>query len=331
MDANRLHSNPNIAIVGSTSLLGKELKEMIEDGNFPKGRLLLLETEEYAGLLQEFAGEIQITQIISPEAFEDIDIAFFACSPEIMNSYISSGARLPELTIDLTQTDQQGTLFLHGISDPRLLKTRGHFINPHSAVIVLARVLSTLHNTFGVRSAAVTVLEPASERGNAGVDELQEQTVNLLNFQQVESKAFNGQIAFNVLQERVASDRTEDRILNQLSTILGSAFPMPMVATLQAPVFHSHCFSVFVQLRDNPTPETIVQKLGLTSLGMEWSNSPSPVGVVGTEKIHVGRVRQDPNHPASYSLWIVSDNLRLAAANAIQTAENIIFAPTVGM
>jgi len=64
MNRERLRKSPNIAIVGSTSLLGKELREMLEDGGFPMGRLALFETEEYAGLLQEFAGEIQITQVI---------------------------------------------------------------------------------------------------------------------------------------------------------------------------------------------------------------------------------------------------------------------------
>src|SRR5215475_3756913 len=117
MDPNRLRKAPNIAIVGSTSLLGKELREMLDSSGLPMGRLALLETEEYAGLLQEFAGEIQITQVISPDAFDDIDIAFFTCSPEIMDSYAASGAKYPELTIDLTQTGREGTLYLHGISD----------------------------------------------------------------------------------------------------------------------------------------------------------------------------------------------------------------------
>src|SRR5437773_11760802 len=118
MNRERLRKSPNIAIVGSTSLLGKELREMLEDGGFPMGRFALFETEEYAGLLQEFAGDIQITQVISPEALADIDIAFFTCSPEIMQSYVASGAQFPELTIDLTQTGQTGILFLHGISGP---------------------------------------------------------------------------------------------------------------------------------------------------------------------------------------------------------------------
>ncbi|PYR64833.1 MAG: hypothetical protein DMG20_15765, partial [Acidobacteria bacterium] len=173
MNQDRLRKSPNIAIVGSTSLLGKELHQMLDDRGLPVGRLALLETEEYAGLLQEFAGDIQITQVIAPQALEDIDIAFFTCSPEIMQSYRASGAPFPELTIDLTQTGQTGILFLHGISGAGVLRRKGYYVNPHPAAIVLGRVLSELHNKFAVQSAAVTVLEPASERGNAGVDELQ--------------------------------------------------------------------------------------------------------------------------------------------------------------
>src|SRR5215510_10960554 len=117
---------------------------MVEDSDFPIGKLHLIETEEYAGLLQEFAGEIQITQIISPVAFDDIDIAFFACSPEIMEAYVISGSPFPELTIDLTQTNRDGSLFLIGFSDSCILRNANYVVNPHPAVIVLVRVLSRL-------------------------------------------------------------------------------------------------------------------------------------------------------------------------------------------
>ncbi len=324
MNRERLRKSPNIAIVGSTSLLGKELQEMLQDRGFPTGRLALCETEEYAGLLQEFAGEIQITQVISPQAFDDIDIAFFTCSPEIMQSYVASGAKFPDLTIDLTQAGRDGAIYLQGISDPRLLHSQGYFVNPHPATIVVARILSALHNSFGVQSAEVTVLEPASERGNAAVDELQEQTVNLLNFQQVANKVFAGQLAFNILPEREASEHTENRILDQMAGILGKTFPTPVIAAVQAPVFHSHAFSIFVRLLASPSIEAI--KAALEKGGAEIAPHASPVGVVGSDRIRIGRISRDANHADAYVLWLVADNLRIAASNAIQTAEQIMFA-----
>ena len=327
MNPDRLRKPPHGAIVGSTSLLGKELRQMLEDRGWPAGRLALLETEEYAGLLQEFAGDIEITQIISPQTLTDVDIAFFTCSPEIMRSYVASGAKFAELTIDLTQTDQAGILFLHGISDPGLLRRNAYYVNPHPAAIVLGRILSDLHNKFVVQSAAVTVLQPASERGNAAVDELQEQTVNLLNFQHVGNKVFGGQLAFNILPEPETSASTELRITEQLRDLLGSTFPRPMLTVVQAPVFHSHAFSIFVQLLGAPPVEEVMEHLGRNPcFSLDPSGQgPSPVGVIGTETIHVGRVQRLASGDV-YALWVVADNLRISASNAIRIAEQIILA-----
>jgi len=326
MDLFRLRKSPNIAIVGSTSLLGKELREMLESRALPFGQLVQLETEEYAGLLQEFAGEIQITQVISPNAFDDIDIAFFTCSPEIMQSFVASGAKFPDLAIDLTQAGPEGPVYLHGVSDQRLLRTNRHFVNPHAATIVIGRTLAHLHNTFTVESAAITILEPASERGNAGVDELQEQTVSLLNFQQVEKRVFGGQLAFNVLPEVEAATRTVQRILNQLEVVFGKTFPKPALTAVQVPVFHSHAFSMFVNVPAGMEDLTahFAQSPGFTIDNS--SGDPSPVSVVGSDKIHIGRISPVAN---GHVLWVVADNLRIAASNAIQTAEQIMLAPAL--
>jgi len=330
MNQDLVRKPPNVAIVGSTSLIGKELRQMLEDRGWPVGRLTLLETEEYAGLLQEFAGDIQITQVISPQTLADVDIAFFTCSPEIMQSYRASGAKFPDLTIDLTQTDEAGILFLHGISAAGVLRRKGYYVNPHPGAIVLGRLLSELHNKFVVQSSAITILEPASERGNAGVDELQEQTVSLLNFQQLEKKVFTGQLAFNILPENENSARTELRIAQQLGNLLGATFPRPLLTVVQAPVFHSHGFSMFVQLLETPTAEQVAAQLSRnTHCSIDESKGePSPVGVVGTESIHVGRVQRLASADA-YGLWVVADNLRISASNAIQIAEEIMLAPAL--
>ena len=329
MDPQRLRKAPNIAIVGSTSLLGKELREMLENRALPIGRLVLLETEEYAGLLQEFAGEIQITQVISPKAFDDIDIAFFTCGPEIMQAYVASGAKFPDLTIDLTQAGLEGTVYLHGMSDPKSLRAQGYFVNPHPAAIVIGRLLAHLHDKFVVESAAVTILEPASARGNIGVDELQEQTVSLLNFQQADHKVFAGQLAFNVLPEPEASARTEQRITNQLDAVSGKTFPRPAITAIQAPVFHSHAFSFFMNVPASTDELTAYLAENPVFAMDDSSGKPSPVGVVGSDKIHIARIRSTGASAGSHALWAVADNLRIAASNAILIAEYIMLAPVL--
>lgn len=326
-------SRPNVAIVGSSSLVGKELKQVLEERKFPLHRLTLLETEEYLGLLAEFEGEIQITQIISSESMKDIDVAFFACCPEIMDRYIASAAPFPALTIDLTQTGRRGTAFVHGVSDPRLLKPRGYFLGPHPASIVMTQVLWRLHNTFGLDSAAVTVLEPASERGSPAVDELQEQTVNLLNFQPIPNNVFSSQLAFNILPEEKGFEKIESTVIDQMWNILGRTFPMPLITFLQAPVFHSHGFSMFVRLLESPEAQKVVDlfRTDRDSIFVHDQNlnTPSPISVVGTDTIHIGRIKRDARDPNAFSFWIVADNLRLAASNAVRIAESIVLAPAL--
>ena len=323
MNLDRLRRAPNVAIVGSSSPVGKELKELLQEAGLPVGDIKLLDTEEYAGLLQEFAGQIKITQIISPTAFENVDIAFFACSPAIMKAYVDTAPIFPELTIDLTQTAGEGTIFLNGISTMSQIKESGYFINPHPSVIVLARVLDSLHRKFTVESVTVTILEPTSERGAAAIDELQEQTVGLLNFQPVGSKLFKGQIAFNVLPEVEAALGREALIRHQLAAILGNSVPAPQLMTLQAPVFHSESFSMFVRFVGTPSLDDLRNCLAEVNGAVVVPDS-SPVGVVGSDKIHVGRIASDPNQPSVFGIWMTADNLRIAAANALGIAESIM-------
>ena len=329
MNPERLRQAPNIAIVGSSSPLGKELKETIESTNFPTGKISLLETEEYAGLLQEFAGEIRITQILSPEAFADTDIVFFACSQEIINAYAASGSPFPEITIDMTQTGREGILYLRGVSDESLVRGPGYYVNPHPATIALGRVLARIQAAFQLESASITVLEPASERGAAGVDELQEQTVGLLNFQPVENKLFSGQLAFNLLAEIPAARRTESLLRQQLSIVSSKDVPPLAIAAIQAPVFHSHAFSVFLKVKGNPSAGEISANLRDSGVIVHAEDglSPSPVTVVGSDVVHVVRVAAEPAMPGTCFLWIVADNLRIAASNALQLAESLMFAP----
>ena len=176
----------------------------------------------------------------------------------------------------------------------------------------------------------MTILEPASERGAAGIDELQEQTVRLLNFQPAGSKLFKGQIAFNILPETETANGTENLIRSQLAAILGNSIPSPSLMMHQAPVFHSESFSMFVRFAKAaaPTTEEIRRCLAEASGGVVVNENPddgpSPVSVVGSDKVHIGRIAQDPGDPSIYGFWMTADNLRIAASNALGIREHAV-------
>jgi aspartate-semialdehyde dehydrogenase len=211
-----------------------------------------------------------------------------------------------------------------------VLTQAGYLVNPHPAAIALSRTLGVLERGFGLAASFATILEPASERGSSAVEELQQQTVSLLNFQPVEYRVFSGQLAFNVLPEAKASARTEDLMRQQIRETFGERIAMPRLMVMQAPMFHGHALSLFVDLLASPLVEEVVARFA-TEPGTFATYPPnegvSPVQVIGNDKIHVSRVMADVNHPGSYAFWITIDNLRIAASNAIQTAERLMFAP----
>src|SRR5262249_5181281 len=138
---------------------------------------------------------------------------------------------------------------------------------------------------------------------------------------------FGGQLSFNLLPEPATAQRVEDRISKQLASLMGETFPSPLIHALQAPVFHGHGFSVFVRLLEEPALAELRTALSSDSTFMmhEPDDPPSPVSTVGTHGIHVGRVTSF-SEPGTFGLWMVADNLRIAASNAIRTAENIMLA-----
>ena len=187
----------------------KNCETSLRSPGFRPENFLCLKQKSTQGCCRSSRVRFESAQIISPEALADTDIAFFACSPEIIEAYAASGSAFPDLTIDLTQTGRKGILFLKGVSESSRLQGAGYYVNPHPAAIAIGRVLARIQSAFHLESASVTILTPASERGTAAINELQEQTVELLNFQSIESKVFGGQLAFNLLPEIETARHTE--------------------------------------------------------------------------------------------------------------------------
>jgi aspartate-semialdehyde dehydrogenase len=180
-----------------------------------------------------------------------------------------------------------------------------------------------------IRRAIATVFEPASEHGQRGMDELHQQTVNLLSFQPLPKDVFDVQVAFNMVsrygqKSQPSLDSMEGRILRHYQKIAGDLAPQPSLMLLQAPVFHGHAVAVFLELENTVDVPALSQALAGDHVVLPGADedSPSNVSSAGQADILLS-VKLDPAQPNGVWLWAAVDNLRVSAVTAVECAESM--------
>jgi aspartate-semialdehyde dehydrogenase len=325
-----------IAIVGASSLLSRELKDVLSESPFAASGFALLDEEEAQGQLEEVGDEVTFIQAISSDAFERADFTFFCGSENLTRRYWQQALRAGSTVLDLSSAldEETGVLIRApwlGTEAAAVDLFTPAIVPAHPAVIAIALLLERLQQAAPIRFAAATVLEPASEFGRAAMDELHQQTVSLLNFQSLPRAVYDAQSAFNLLagmgeDAKVSLARVEDRIRRHYEALTGGRGPALAVQVVQAPVFHGHAFSIAVEL-DHPV-ETMALEEALTGehieLILEDTDSPSNLAATGQNEVQV-RLRPEPlgrNSSMANRLWLwaAADNLRLNAQNAVQCA-----------
>jgi aspartate-semialdehyde dehydrogenase len=329
------------ALVGSDSLLGRELRDLIAVGHVPVDLKLISEDPEKAGALTEQGGEPALVWSLDEATLRDAPVVLLAGSAESTLRALDLRAETPG-TIDLT----------HAAEDHPRSFIRAPFVEPpgfrapddavHSiaqpAAIAIAMVLPRLHAQFPVRRSAIHIFEPASERGTPGVEELQQQTVGLLSFKSMPKKLFDAQLAFNMLAQYgedapVTLESAELRIERHLATLLSrcaaphtAPAPMPSLRLIQAPVFHGYSLSLWVEFEENPGVEALEAALADERIDVRRSDlePPSAVAVAGQDGVAVGALAMDRNDPQACWCWLVADNLRLVAENALAVGSEFL-------
>jgi aspartate-semialdehyde dehydrogenase len=175
----------------------------------------------------------------------------------------------------------------------------------------------------------VTIFEPASERGQPGLDELQKQTAGLLSFQPLPKEVYDAQVSFNLLprygeespHSLAAIELRIERSLASLLAVAGNV-PMPSLRLVQAPVFHGYSFSIWVEFDQQPNVEALERGLASERIEIRAADEepPANVGVAGQKGVTVGSIQADRNDPRALWFWMVADNLRIAADSAVEVA-----------
>lgn len=326
------------AIVGAASLKGKEVAELLNERNFPAADVRLLDDDESLGQLEAMGDEISFIQRIRAEQFDHVDFTFFASDAESTRRSWKEARDAGSTIIDLSSAleDEPGATVrslwiereLGQVAPPELQP--GPCITAHPVAVILALLLLRAGKTGKIKRVVATIFEPASERGQRGMDELHQQTVNLLSFQPLPKDVFDAQVAFNLLarygqKSQPPLDSVEARVLRHYRKIAGANVPEPSLILLQAPIFHGHAVAISLEMEDAVDFEAVPLALAgdHVNIPSRDEDAPSNVSSAGQGDIQLF-LKSDPVHPNAVWLWAAADNLRLAAINAVECAESML-------
>lgn len=328
-----------VAIVGAATLKGKELKEVLEDRNFPALDIKLLDDEESLGQLDSVADEATFIQSVLPENLQGADIVFFASDENFTRKNWNLAKKSGALVVDLSyglEAEPGGAVRApwiereleqaEGVRPPAQLDST-LAVGAHPAAVVLALLLLRAQKAGTLRNVVCTAFEPASEHGRRGIDELHGQTVNLLSFQQMRAEVFDAQVAFNMLarygeKSAPALESVERRILAHLEKITEGRARLPALALAQAPIFHGHVFSLYLEFEQAIAAGDLTRALegdhvNVTRLA---EDSPSNVSATGQDEVLVSVRPAAAGHERGFWVWAAADNLRIAALTAVDCA-----------
>jgi aspartate-semialdehyde dehydrogenase len=325
-----------IAIVGASTLLGKELKEVLEESPLAASDIILFDAPESQGQLDQIGEEATFLQAIDADAFEHMDFTFFCGDAELTRKHWRDALRSGSTVLDLSGAldAEPGVLVLSPwigaeAVAPDLFTPA--IIPAHPAALALALVIERLRLAAPVRSAYATLLLPASEFGRAAMDELHHQTVNLLSFQGMPRTIYDAQAAYNMLcgmgeSATVSLNAIAERIRLHYASMASKDWPALALQVIHAPVFHGNTFSVAVEL-EQPTSIAVLEEAlsgEHLDLVLEDTDSPSNLAATGQNDVLV-RLRPEKGSCASGQctrlwFWAACDNLRMYAQNAADCA-----------
>jgi len=322
-----------VAIVGGATLKGREMADLLKDRKFARD-VRLLDDEESLGQLEAVGDEVTFVQQVARDQFDKVDVAFFAADEKYtrINWQMARDAGCAIVDMSYGLETEPGALVVapwveRELGLPARLELQpAPLVVAHPAATVLALLLARARKSGAIRHAVATVIEPASERGRKGMDELHEQTINLLSFKELPKQVFDQQVAFNLLARFGQASNTvleaiQDRIARHLARITGGQIDPPSLILLQGPSFHSYVFALHVQL-DTAVDVNSFAK-GLVGEHVEVTvaadDSPTNVSAAGQDDILVA-VRPDAQSPNGVWIWAAADNLRVQVLNAADCA-----------
>lgn len=316
-------SGLSVAILGAMSTVALEVRRSLGNSSLAVGRVSLYEKKERDGTLTEFDGEAMVVKVPDREAIGMADLSFICGEDDPRSAeYLDWIAEGRGSGIDLVGASRRrpGVPMIHSEVNPGDLEAGTRLVSvPHPMAHPMIKILHELDESFGLRECCATLMRPVSDHGKQGVEELHQQTINVLNFAEVPRQVFGRQIAFNVFPLSVQGEdgTAVERIVREdVTRVLGEKGFDLSLRILQAPIFYGHCYLLRVSLQGAPDAGDLEDALGRRKgvhLGLGGPRS-GPADLADEPGIWIAEIARDATGEGSWWIWMVSDGIRSGIA-----------------
>ena len=328
----------NVAVVGATGAVGREMISILEERDFPFADLKLLATERSAGTIMTCKGQEYEVEVTTPESFEGIDIALFSAGSTASKKLAPEAVKRGAVVVDNSSAyrmDAEVPLVVPEVNPDDIFKNKGIIANPNCSTIQMVAALQPIYKKAGIKRIVVSTYQAVSGTGKDAIDELEAQTKSIANDEEVESEVYPHQISQNVLPHiDVFFDdgytKEEKKMVNETKKIMGDDEIKVTATAARVPVSIGHAEAVNIELEKDLTAdqarELLAQASGVQVVDNPAENEyPMQIDAETTDDVLVGRIREDNTVEHGLDLWIVANNLRKGAAlNTIQIAETLL-------
>jgi aspartate-semialdehyde dehydrogenase len=323
-----------IAIVGTESLLGREVRDVLSEGVKLPLRLIASST---GGVFTNLDEQADILDELNADSLADVIAVVLAGTPASCRKALrlvrESGQKTAIIDLTGTLEDQPEGRLIAPLAEISGTSPSGIVLCAHPAATALAILLPALHRHSNIKRTVVTAMEPVSERGQRGLDELQQQSASLLSFREMPKDVFDLQIAYNLVprygEEAVINlEDIEQTIDRHLASLLANldlpGLGMPSLRLIQAPVFHGYSFQLWVEFENSIDAAHLLNEIEapLISVRREGEEVPTNVDAAGQSGLIVGAVEADRNAPNAIWMWVNADAFRLSAENCLRIFQN---------
>ncbi len=330
---------PNIAILGATGVVGREITKITEELNIEFDTIKFLSSARSAGSKIEFKGKEYTVEEATPEIFEGIDIVMASAGGSTSQKFAPEIVKRGGIIIDNSSAfrmEKDVPLVIAGVNDEDLRQHKGIIANPNCSTSQLMLVLEPLNKKFGIKRLIVSTYQAVSGAGLAAINELKDDTEANLAGKDFENKCFKKPISFNVIPQidvfcENGYTKEEMKVVNETKKILHLAPETPISCTAaRVPVFNGHSEAVDIEFASKVEPDEIREILN-NAYGVEVMDNPDNFeypttrDASGVNPVFVGRIRKNLAFDNGISLWCVADNLRIGAAlNTVRICKKVI-------